>query len=67
MPLTIWEKAFAEGQRQLVRELMENRFGPVSPAVRERLAAWPVEQFPQLALAALDASALRDLGWEEPA
>jgi hypothetical protein len=76
MMTTTWEKGLAEGRtqgraeglaegrREMVSMLLENRFGPLSPAVRARLDAWPVEQLPQLALAVAGAPSLRELGLE---
>ena len=73
MQMTTFEKGIAqglqqgrlEGQREAVRLLLENRFGALAPAVRQRLEDWPVERLPELLLAVPQAESLRALGLED--
>lgn len=51
-----------EGQRELLRRLLENRFGPLSPAVLARLEAWPGDRLTELGLALFTATSLTELG-----
>ncbi|HWB07925.1 MAG TPA: DUF4351 domain-containing protein [Pirellulales bacterium] len=51
-----------EGQRELLRQLLETRFGPLSPAVVARLQAWPGDGLPELGRALLSATSLAQLG-----
>jgi hypothetical protein len=76
MMKTTWEKGVeegltrgltrghAEGQRALARSVLEQRFGPLSPEVLERLNVWPLEQLPLLFSAAPGSPALREIGLE---
>lgn len=54
-----------EGQRQLLLVLLEQRFGPLSPSVQERLESLSEERRIQLAKALFQASSLRELGLED--
>jgi hypothetical protein len=51
-----------EGQRELLREQLETRFGALSPAVQARLANWPPERLTELGRALLSATSLQELG-----
>jgi hypothetical protein len=62
MALTTYEKGLVEGQRALLKEMIEERFGPLSPAVRKRLAALSAERLVQVAKALMTADSLKDLG-----
>ena len=55
----------AQGQRKLLQMMLERRFGPLSPAVGERLDTYSSEKLTQLAMKLLDARSLRELGLEE--
>ena len=59
------QKGMEEGQRQPARLQREKKFGPLSPAVRQRLEDWPAERLQDLLLALLDAPSLQALGLEE--
>jgi hypothetical protein len=60
------EEGVEIGQRALVRRLLEKRFGPLSPAVVQRLAALPLDRLLELGDALLDPSlTLKTLGLEE--
>ncbi|HVC92134.1 MAG TPA: DUF4351 domain-containing protein [Pirellulales bacterium] len=50
------------GQRKLLGELLESRFGPLSPAAQARLASWPAERLTELGRALLSAASLEQLG-----
>lgn len=58
------EKGREQGQRQLLQMWLEQRFGPLSPAVRERLESLSEEGRIQLARNLCHAECLRDLGLE---
>ena len=49
----------------MLRELLEERFGPLPPAVLERLQQLPAEQLTPLGKAVLHAQSLRELGLED--
>jgi hypothetical protein len=59
------EQGEMRGQRRVLRIQLEKRFGPLTPAVQQRLEEWPPERLPELAEAVLEASSLRELGLEE--
>jgi hypothetical protein len=73
MMTTTYEKGVAEGMaigvtqglRLSVRLLLEQRFGPVAPAVLQRLEAWPPDRLEELLLAVPDAASLQELRLEE--
>jgi hypothetical protein len=62
--LTTFERGKIEGRRELVLRQLEKRFGPLSPAVKQRLEALSAEQVDQLGLDFVNAQSLRDLGLE---
>ena len=62
---TWFEKGEEKGQRAIVHELLNDRFGPLPPAVQERFQQLPAERLPMLARAILRAQSLRDLGLED--
>jgi hypothetical protein len=69
--MTTFEKGVAQGiemgQRQLVRQQVELRFGPLSAAVVQRLEVWPADRLSELASGVLTADSLVELGLaEEP-
>ena len=59
------EKGIEKGYRRLLQEQLEERFGPLSPAVLERLQQLPAERLSELGRALLRAHSLRELGLEE--
>ena len=69
MAITTFEKGLHEGlqqgQRTLLRELLEARFGPLSPGARQQLEGLGPEQLKALALELLKARSLEDLGLED--
>lgn len=54
-----------EGQRDMIRELLEARFGPLSPVVIARLQSWPGDRLTELGRALLSANSLKELGLGE--
>ena len=56
-----------EGVRHSLRVFLEAKFGPLNPAVLDRLAAWPEEGLDDLLRATARAQSLRDLGLEHGA
>lgn len=69
MMVTTYEKGIAkgrqEGRREAARLLLQHKFGALSAATLERLAAWPAEQLDELILAIQDAPSLLALGLGE--
>ena len=63
--MTTFEKGVLQGRRRVVRLLLEQHFGPLSPAVQQRLNEWTAERLDDLALALLDAPSLKALGLED--
>lgn len=61
------EKGKLEGQRDLLREQLEVRFGPLSSAVLDRLQTWPADRLTELGRALLSATSLEELGLGESA
>jgi len=59
------EKGLEKGQREILRMLIDERFGPVSPAVLERIEQLPAAQLKPLGKALVRAQSLRDLGLED--
>jgi hypothetical protein len=51
-----------EGQRELLRTLLEARFGPLPPSVVARLQEWPSDRLTGLGCALLSATSLEELG-----
>lgn len=51
-----------KGRRELVRELLEDRFGPLSPEALARLEAWPGDRLRELGRALISAKSLDELG-----
>jgi hypothetical protein len=58
----IEQRGVLKGQRDILCEQLEARFGPLSPAVRAKLEAWPGEELTQLGLALISATSLEELG-----
>lgn len=65
MNTTWFEKGLEKGYREVIREQLEERFGPLPSAVLERLQQLPVERLSTLARALLRAQSLRELGLDE--
>jgi hypothetical protein len=59
------EKGLHTGQRQLLRDMIEKRFGTLSDGARQRLEAWPAEQLTELGLAFVEGKSLAELGLED--
>jgi hypothetical protein len=65
MNVTVYEKGRLEERRAILRDLLEERFGPLSAAVQQRLQELPAERLSQLVKSVLRASSLRELGLED--
>jgi hypothetical protein len=63
--ITTFEQGKVAGQRELALQLLEDRFGPLSPAVRQRVEALSPEELRQLTRDLLKAQSLKDLRLEE--
>lgn len=53
------------GRRQVIEVVLEERFGPLSETVRDRLWRLPAERISPLAKVLLRAQSLRELGLED--
>ena len=53
------------GKRELLREQLETRFGPLSPVAQARLASWPPDRLTELGRALLSANSIAQLGLDE--
>jgi predicted transposase YdaD len=51
-----------EGQRELLRQQLEKRFGPLTPSALSSLEAWPSDQLAKLGCDLLTATSLEQLG-----
>lgn len=56
------QRGVLKGQREILCEQLEARFGPLTPAVRAKLEAWPGEELTQLGRALVLAASLEELG-----
>ncbi|HJT31086.1 MAG TPA: DUF4351 domain-containing protein [Pirellulales bacterium] len=56
------ERGLLEGQRQIVRELLETRFGPLAPAARAKLDILSGDRLTELARAVVSGNSLDELG-----
>jgi hypothetical protein len=69
MAVTTFERGVQEGllrgQRAMVRKQLEVRFGPLGPAVRERLEGLDPEKLEELAVALMKGQSLKELGLED--
>ena len=65
MRTTWYEEGIEKGRREAFRELLEEWFGPLSPAVLERLEQLPSERLSALGKALRQAKSLRELGLED--
>lgn len=58
------EEGRQEGRKQLLLEILEVKFGPLSPKAKEILESWPCEKLNQVAKAVPQAQSLQELGLE---
>jgi Domain of unknown function (DUF4351) len=65
MNTTSYEKGMEKGRREMLCELLEDRFGPLSAHVREKINDLPSDRLKDLTKALLHAASLRDLGLED--
>ncbi len=59
------EKGIEKERRTMLRELLEERFGPLSPEVLRRVDELPAERLQPLRKAAWKAASLAELGLDE--
>ena len=62
MNLTYYEKGSLDGKRELLRDLLEERYGSLSAEVIDRLTHLPPERLKSLGRAVLRAASLKELG-----
>jgi len=60
--LTTYERGIIEGQRRMALRQLAAKFGPLSPAITQRVEALSPEQLDQLLLNLLKSSSLKELG-----
>jgi hypothetical protein len=65
MAVTTFEKGLQQGQRTMLKKLLEARFGPLSASGRERLDVLSSERLETLAVELLSAQSLQELGLED--
>jgi hypothetical protein len=65
MNVTSYDKGLDQGQRKLLRELIDHYFGPLSPAVLKRLQQLSSDQIVSLGKKVRQAQSLKDLGLED--
>lgn len=59
---TQFEKALEEALRRLVQGQLDKRFGPLSPAIMNRLGTLSADELERIGLAWFDAKSLDELG-----
>ena len=59
------EKGMEKGRRATLRELLEERFGPLSPKLEDRLERLSLDQVISLTRAVIHAQSLKELGLED--
>jgi hypothetical protein len=59
------ERGLIRGRRETLQLQLEEKFGPLSPAVLQRLESWSADQLRELTRALLRAESLRELGLED--
>lgn len=64
MNMTVYEKGLMQGRREVLREQLEKRFGPLAPQMWDRVNQMNLDQLKQLSLALPGANTLQELGLE---
>jgi hypothetical protein len=62
MMTTYYERLLKEGERRLLRKLLEARFGPLKPDAIQRLEKLTAKQLDKVALTFFKAKSLSELG-----
>ncbi len=65
MAVTTFEKGVQQGWRSAVATMLEGRFGPLGPGVRDRLERLGPDRLEALLRESLTASSLRELGLDD--
>jgi Domain of unknown function (DUF4351) len=60
------EEGLVQGERSLIRRLLEAQFGPLSPTASQRLEQLPPERLETLGLDLLQGRSLMEMGLEDP-
>jgi hypothetical protein len=60
--ITTYERGKNEGERRLTLLQLERKFGPLPPAVKQRVEALPPEELLRVALDLVKAQSLKELG-----
>lgn len=59
------EEGMEQGKRKLLKLVLEERFGPLSHPVSQRVDQWPSDQVESLFKSAIKAQNLQELGLED--
>jgi hypothetical protein len=69
MAMTTFERGvqagLQQGQRTMLRKVLEARFGPLNPSAQQRFESLSPEQLEDLVLSLLKARSLQELGLED--
>jgi aryl-alcohol dehydrogenase-like predicted oxidoreductase len=65
MAMTTFEKGLLQGRRLTLQEQLEDRFGPLSPSVQQRLDNMNFERLAALARALMRTQSLEELGLDD--
>ena len=65
MNKTWFEMGEEEGRRKVLRQLLQERFGPLPPVAQQRLTEWPAERLEPLVTAVIKAQSLKEMGLED--
>ena len=65
MNTTWYEKGLEKGRREILHDLLEEKFGPLASQVQERLQQLAADRLVGVTKAVLRAQSLRELGLED--
>ena len=65
MRTTCYEDGEENSKRRVIEVVLQARFGPLSPTVRQRIADYPAEKLEDLVDAVYVAKSLKELGFED--
>ncbi len=63
--MTTYEKGVYQGRLATVIDQLQDRFGPLSPEVMDRLKGLPMDRLAELGRALMRAESLQELGLED--
>ena len=65
MNKTVRDEGRDEGERRMVRVILQGRFGSLNQPVLQRLEQYPADKLEELAVAVLNAQSLKEIGLED--